>query len=184
MAVILSYGNKPPSRSDVQLGRQVKTSTLAEITALQHELWATSGELCFELIYDGTSTWKTDLTTYVQQGIGSGSQYHLQRCSPLLDLRVANNTGGHLLTWRAFVRNLQIQVSILDTSHVLVAASNASATNNDPQWIGSALSISSVPVQRIVKIEARRLAFDTSGELAQIAGRIAPSGAAQIPGHL
>ena len=138
MAVILSYGNKPPSRSDVQLGRQVRTSTLSEITALQHELWAASGELCFELIYDGTSTWKTDLTTYVQGGIGSGSDYPLQRCSPLLDLRVSNNTGGHILLWRAFVRNLQIQVSILDTSHILVAASNASATNNTPQWLGLA----------------------------------------------
>lgn len=186
MSVVLTYGNKPPSRADVQIGNQVKTSTLALITSLEHELWANAGELCGELIYDGSiGTWKTTSTSYVQAGAATGSQYDLQRCSPLVDLFISQQGGSSIIIWRAFVRNLQVQVSILNpVGYATVIATNASATNNTPQWIGTTISVSSVPIQRVVRIEARRLAFDTSGELSQIALHAAPASALQIPGYL
>jgi hypothetical protein len=182
MAIILSYGNVPPSRGRVQLGEQVRAAEQLQMILDAHERWAASGELCNGLLYTGPA-WTTTSTSYVAIGTG-GSEWDLSRWCPLVRFDVPREGGSARVEWRAYVRNLRVLVTALADDYSTITTNNASATDNTPQWIGGALvPTSSAGDVAILKVTAQRLTHDSTGTLYHFGARSRPSAASQIPGQ-
>jgi hypothetical protein len=182
MTIILSYGNVPPRRGRVQLGERVRTTEQLQMILDGHERWAASGELGNGLVYTGPA-WTTTSTSYVAIGAG-GSGWALSRWCPLVRFEVMRESGSARVEWRAFVRNLRVLVTAMYDDYSTITSSNALATDNTPQWIGGAMvpAFSAGDVA-ILKVEAQRLTYDSTGTLYHFGARSRPSLASQIPGQ-
>lgn len=182
MAIILTRGAALPSRGRVQLGEQVRATEQGQMILAAHDRWASSGELCGDLLYTGPA-WATSSTSYVAVGSG-GSAWPLSRWCPLVRFEVMREGGSARVAWRAYVRNLRLIVSVYYPDYSILTTSSASATDNTPQWIGGGVVAAfSAGDAAIITVEAYRLSYATNGQLYHFGARSRPSAASQIPGQ-
>lgn len=181
MAITLTYGNRPPARGRIALGEQVRDDDQATLVALNHELWAGSGEALGGLIYD-RATWTTSSTSF-----GAGGGWALDQWQPVVNLewRLTSLTGTSTsLRVCAYVRNLDVRVLVLNPNYTVASTLGVlSATSNTPQWVAGIQGISGLSGsgQRILQVQARRAAFAADGALYHFGARALPSSASQIP---
>lgn len=178
MAVVLTFDNKPPLRSRILLGEQVRDVDWRAIARLNTELWANSGENLSGSVYDRT-VWTTASTSF---GIGSG--WTLDRWQPLLisNFRHAN-TDQATLFCDAWVRNLDIQVQVLNTAYTVLVTITSLCTSNTPQWLSirQLLTGLNATPNRILQVQARRSTFDVNGAFYHIGAKMGATLVAQVP---
>lgn len=178
MAILLTYGNAPPARGRVQLGEQIRNDDQSAILACVHEQWAASGESFGGLLYD-RATWATTLTSY-----NYGTSWSLDRWQPLCELAFRHNTATQaVLAWKAYVRNLDLQLEILNAGWVVQGTTTQACTSNTPQWLSQLAVAGSLNVSeaRVLRISARRGTFAADGELYHFGAKSRPNAASQIP---
>lgn len=178
MAIVLTYGNVPPARGRIQLGEQIRNDDMSALIACLHEQWAASGEQFGGLLFDRAS-WETTLTSY-----NYGTTWPLDRWQPLCELAFRHNTATQaVIAWHAYVRNLDIQVEILNAAWVVQGTTSQTCTSNTPRWISQLAIAGSLNVSeaRILRISARRSTFAADGELLHFGARSRPNAASQIP---
>lgn len=178
MAILLTYGNAPPARGRIQLGEQIRNDDMSALIACLHEQWAASGESFGGLLFD-RAQWVTTLTSY-----NYGGPWSLDRWQPLCELAFRHNTDTQaVLSWHAYVRNLDVQLEILNAGWVVQSTTTQSCTNNTPQWLGQLAVAGSLNVSeaRVLRISARRSTFAADGALYHFGTKSRPNAASQIP---
>lgn len=177
MAIQLTLGNTPPALGRAQLGEQIRASDQLAMILHAHERWAAAGEVADGLLYEVLS-WSTTSTSFVSVGSG-GSSWALSRWCPLLRVVEADEGGGWRLVWRAFAKNLRVQIEVLNTSYTLITSTSDDA-GASAEWLGGTLAVAA-PGEYILRITARRLAFASVGYLHHLAARRRATSASQLP---
>jgi len=181
----LSYGNKPPARATIRLGSKIRPTILAQMIACQHEAWVNSMETCGGLIYIGDLEPLTTTSSVLTYASSNG--WGLERFLPYIEFEVRTNvTDEVFLLWKAFVRNLTVQVEVLYADYTSAASvSTATATDNGPQWIGSDILITDLDSVngRVLRVSINKEGFAADGELFQFAARSYAPSASVIPGQ-
>ena len=181
MAVTLTYGNKPPLRSRIVLGEQVRNDDQLALIRLNNEFWATAGESLGGLIYDRIA-WSTTLTSF-----GAGLNWALDQWQPVVNFewRLTTLTGStSSLRSAAYVRNCDIRILLYSTTYTLLATLPVLlCTNNTPQWIAGTQGFGSLTGSgtRIVVVQARRSTFAADGVIYHFGAKASPTIAGQIP---
>lgn len=179
MAVTLSRNNRPPARSRILLGEQVRDTDQRSIAHLNNELWSLSGEGLAGLLYD-----RDPLSTTSTLYSTGASGWLLDRWQPVLTVSFNHATAGQTtLMVDAYVRNVGIRILGYNVAWTLITSTSADSTSNTPQWISirSVLAGLSPGSNRIFQIQMRRNAFDASGVLYHFGAKMGATTAAQIP---
>ena len=179
MSVTLTRGNAPPSRGSILLGERVDNNDWRAIARLNNELFACAGEALGGLVYD-RAAWGTASTSF-----NFGLNWSLDRWQPIANLtwRIAN-TDRSYIWYDAYVRNLDIQVQVLNSSYsVLATLPLVLCTDNTPQWLAGRSEITGLNSvsTRIFQLQARRSTFAADGALYHFGGKAGASLAAQLP---
>lgn len=183
MAIVLSYGNTPPSFGSVQLGEKVSSAEHSKLISCGHEQWAAAGECFGGLVYD-RGPWVTTSTLYTPSGIGAGGGWSLDRWQPLCELGVRHNGGTQaVIAWKGYVRNIDLRVDVLNAAYTILGSTTQVCTSNTPQWLSQLAIASSLDISdiRILRVLAKRNTYSADGALYHFAARSRPNSAIQIP---